>query len=202
MQVDQWSGRSGSDEAKPGAERGRQAKGAEMVVGFRKVLTVVILVALTPWVQPCFADQPAGSVKVVQITGLAGVKNKTGGVLTVEGGNLHFSHGTMSVDLAAASVRDVVTGADSQRAIHGTMASLGLLAAPYGSGRFMSLFRTKMDTLTITYHDADGGIHGAIFTMPVGKAEAIKKQLLAQGAHTSVPEQAAGTAPTAKEQKQ
>jgi len=96
----------------------------------------------------------------------------------------------------------VVTGADSQRVIHGTMASLGLLAAPYGSGRFMSLFRTKMDTLTITYHDADGGVHGAIFTMPVGKAEEIKKQLLAQGAHTSVPEQSADTAPAAKEQKQ
>jgi hypothetical protein len=173
-----------------------------MVVGLRKVLTVVTLVALSPWVQPCIAQKPAGSVKVVQITGLAGVKNKTGGVLTVEGGDLHFSHGATKVDLAAASVRDVVTGADSQRAIHGTMASLGLLAAPYGSGRFMSLFRTKMDTLTITYHDADGGVHGAIFTMPVGKAEEIKKQLLAQGAHTSVPEPSADTAPAAKEQKQ
>jgi hypothetical protein len=179
-----------------------KSKEAEMVVGLRKVLTVVTWVALSPWVQPCIAQQPAGSVKVLQITGLAGVKNKTGGVLTVEGGNLHFSHGAARVDLAAASVRDVVTGADSQRMIHGTMASLGLLAAPYGSGRFMSLFRTKMDTLTITYHDADGGVHGAIFTMPVGKAEEIKKQLLAQGAHTSAPEQSADTAPAAKEQKQ
>jgi hypothetical protein len=99
-------------------------------------------------------------------------------------------------------VSDVVTGADSQRAIHGTMGSLGLLAAPYGSGRFLSLFRTKMDTLTIKYHDADDGLHGAIFTMPVGKADEIKKELLAQGAHTSVPEEAANTAPAAKEQKQ
>jgi ABC-type glycerol-3-phosphate transport system substrate-binding protein len=172
-----------------------------MVVGFRKALTVVTLAACGPWVLPSFAQKPAESVKVVQITGLPGVKNKTGGVLTVDGGNLHFSHGATKADLAAASVQDVVTGAESQRLIHGTMASLGLLAAPYGSGRFMSLFRTKMDTITITYHDADGGVHGAIFTMAVGKAEEIKKQLLAQGAHTSVPEQAADTAPAAKEQK-
>ncbi len=75
--------------------------------------------------------------------------------------------------------------------------------APYGSGRFLSLFRTKLDTLTIKYRDADGGLHGAVFTMPVGKAEVLKKELLAQGAHTSVaPEAAASSDPAAKEQKQ
>jgi hypothetical protein len=173
-----------------------------MVVGFNKVLMVVTLAAFSPLVQQSFAQKPEGSVKVTQITGLPGVKNKTGGKLQVEGGNLHFSHGATKVDLPAASVSDVVTGADSQRAIHGTMGSLGLLAAPYGSGRFLSLFRTKMDTLTIKYHDADDGLHGAIFTMPAGKADEIKKELLAQGAHTSVPEEAANTAPAAKEQKQ
>jgi hypothetical protein len=172
-----------------------------MLVGFKKALAVVTLATFSPLVPQSFAQKPGGSVKVVQITGLTGVKNKTGGVLTVDGGNLHFSHGAAKVDLAAASVTDVVTGAESQRAIHGTMASLGLMAAPYGSGRFLSLFRTKMDTLTIKYHDADGGLHGAIFTMPVGKAEEVKKELLAQGAHTSVSEETANT-PAAKEKNQ
>jgi hypothetical protein len=38
--------------------------------------------------------------------------------------------------------------------------------------------------------------------MPVGKVEEIKKELLAQGAHTSIPpEQAASAAPAAKEPK-
>jgi hypothetical protein len=173
-----------------------------MVVGFRMALTVVTLVAFSPLAQQCFAQKPEGSVKVTQITGLPGVKNNTGGVLMVDGGKLHFSHGATKVDLPANSVADVVTGADSQRAIHGTMGSVGLMAAPYGSGRFLSLFRTKLDTLTIQYHDADDGLHGAIFTMPVGKADEIKKKLLAQGAQTSVPEEAANTAPAAKEQKQ
>jgi hypothetical protein len=61
------------------------------------------------------------------------------------------------------------------------------MVAPYGGGRVLSLFRSKIDTLTVQYRDADGGLHGAIFTMPVGKAEAIKKELVAQGAHTTAP---------------
>jgi hypothetical protein len=178
-----------------------------MLVRLKKVLTAVAsalaLVAFSPFVPSSLAQQPSGAVKAHVITGLTGVKDKTSGNLSVEGGSLHFSHEQTKVDVAAASMQDVVTGADSQRVIHGTLGSLSLMAAPYGSGRFLSLFRTKLETLTIKYRDADGGLHGAIFTMPVGKVEEIKKELLAQGAHTSIPpEQAASAAPAAKEQKQ
>jgi hypothetical protein len=72
----------------------------------------------------------------------------------------------------------------------------------------MSLFRTKLDTLTIQYRDADGGLHGAIFTMGAGKADALKKELVAHGAHTSIPIQedtdktsTKAPAPDAKEPK-
>jgi hypothetical protein len=58
---------------------------------------------------------------------------------------------------------------------------------PYGSDRFMSLFRSKLDTLTIQYRDGDGGLHGVIFTSAVGTAEITKGQLLGMGAHTSIP---------------
>ncbi len=177
-----------------------------MVVGLKKVLTAVasaLALAFSAVVPSSLAQQPSGAVKVQVITGLTGVKDKTSGNLSVEGGSLHFSHEQTKVDVAAASMDDVVTGADSQRVIHGSVGSTVLLAAPYGSGRFLSLFRTKLETLTIKYHDSDGGLHGAIFTMPVGKVEEIKKELLAQGAHTSIPsEQAATAAPAAKEQKQ
>ena len=89
--------------------------------------------------------------------------------------------------MAAASIEDVVTGKDSQRVIGGTSGTVASLAAPYGSGSALRFVSQKLDTLTIQYRDADGGLHGAIFTMPRGKAEAIKKELVAQGAHTSVP---------------
>jgi hypothetical protein len=132
------------------------------------------------------AQQVSGPLKVVQLTGLAGVKDKAKGTLDVENGQLHFVHGKTSSDVNASSIQDVVTGADSQRAVGGTIGIMSM-AAPYGGGRVLSLFRTKIDTLTVQYRDADGGLHGAIFTMPVGTAEMIKKELVAQGAHTTPP---------------
>jgi hypothetical protein len=50
-----------------------------------------------------------------------------------------------------------------------------------------------VDIITIQYRDPNGGLHGVIFTMPVGKAELIKEALLAQGAHTSIPSEGAST---------
>lgn len=176
-----------------------------MVLGVKRVSFAVLSLVLSPFILPSNAQQPAAPIKVNQITGLTGVKNKTKGSITIENGNLRFAHDKTNVDLAATSMQDVVTGNDSQRLIHGTLGTLTMVA-PYGSGRFLSLFRTKLETLTIKYRDADGSLHGAIFTMPVGKAEALKKELVAHGAHTSVPiqedaDKASAKAPDAKEQK-
>jgi hypothetical protein len=143
----------------------------------------------------------AKGVKVTQITGLNGVKNKVSGRLLVDGQNVRFTHDQVKVEVPTASVEDVVTGADSQRLIHGTLGTLTMFA-PYESGRFLSLFRTKLDTLTIKFRDPDGGLHGAIFTMGVGKADVLKKDVLDHGAHSSVPvDEKAGNPPAAKEQK-
>jgi len=129
---------------------------------------------------------PSAPIKAKQLTGITGVKNNTKGELSVENAQLHFKHGKETADLSATSMEEVMTGADSQRAIGGTIGWISMVA-PYGSGRFLSLFRTKIDTLTIRYRDADGALHGAIFTMPVGAAEGLKKGLVAQGAHSSAP---------------
>ena len=151
------------------------------------------------------AQQASGPVKAVQLTGLVGVKDNAKGTLRVENGLLHFVHGKASSDVSASSIQDVVTAADSQRAVGGTIGLMSM-AAPYGGGRVLSLFRTKIDTLTVQYRDADGGLHGAIFTMPAGTAEAIKKELVAQGAHTTAPGEstpaAASSTSSNKEQKQ
>jgi hypothetical protein len=155
-------------------------------LGIKRALFAVPLLVLSPFILPSNAQQPPAPIKVDQITGLTGVKNKTKGSITIDNGNLRFAHGKTNVDLPAASMQDVVTGNDSQRMIHGTLGTLTMVA-PYGSGRFLSLFRTKLETLTIKYQDADGGLHGAIFTMPVGSADVIKKELVAQGAHTTAP---------------
>src|SRR6266852_579936 len=132
------------------------------------------------------AQQLSGPVKGVQLIGLTGVKQDAKGTLHVENGNLHFVHSNATSDVSASSIQDVVTGADSEKAVGKTIGMISM-AAPYGGGRFLSLFRKKIDTLTFQYRDVDGGLHGAIFTMPVGNSELIKTELLAQGAHTREP---------------
>src|SRR5260370_21345965 len=104
------------------------------------------------------AQQVSGPVKVVQLTGLVGVKDNAKGTLSVESGQLHFVHGKASSDVSASSIQDVATAADSQSAVCGTIGLMSL-AAPYGGGRVLSLFRTKIDTLTGQNRDPDVGLH-------------------------------------------
>src|SRR5216684_3136033 len=63
------------------------------------------------------AQRASGPVKVVQLTGLVGVKDNAKGTLSVENGQLHFVHGKASSDVSASSMQDVATAADSQRAV-------------------------------------------------------------------------------------
>ena len=141
------------------------------------------------------AQQPQTPTKVVQLTGLIGVRDNTQGLLSVANSDLRFTRAGSNSDLATSSMQDVVTGSDSQRLIRGTAGTLSMFA-PYESGRFLSLFRSKLDTLTIQYRDADGGIHGVIFTMPAGTADVIKTELIGRGAHTSIPAQGVPTTET------
>jgi hypothetical protein len=160
------------------------------------VPVVVLLMAMAAAATPQQPQQETPkAVKAVQLTGLPNVKENAKGMLSVENGNLHFVHGKTPSDVSAGSIQDVVTGNDSQKTVGKTIGTLSM-AAPYGGGRFLSLFRSKIDTLTVEYRDADGAFHGVIFTMHVGTAEAIKKDLIAQGAHASP------SASPAKEQKQ
>jgi hypothetical protein len=152
------------------------------------------------------AQESPTVVKAVQLIGLPGVKENAGGKLSVENGSLHFISGKTSSDVTASSIQEVVTDRDSQKAVGKTIGALSM-AAPYGGGRVVSLFRKKIDTLTVEFRDAEGAFHGVTFTMPLGTANGIKKELLAQGAHTTVaPEQAASSqaspSMSPKEQKQ
>ena len=149
------------------------------------------------------AQQQQSPTKATELMGMKDVKNNTNGRLAVDSVNLRFSHSGSSADLAATSMQDVITGSDSQRVIRGTLGTLSMFG-PYGSDRFLSLFRSKLDTLTIQYRDADGGLHGVIFTMPVGSADVTKNALVELGARTSIPKQIdptadASSAPGAKE---
>ena len=159
---------------------------------FERVVLWSLLLSLGTFISVSHAQQAPASTEAVQVIGLAGLKQNTKGNLKVENGSLTFASSKSTCEVPAASLQDVVTGADSQRVIGGTLGTISRLG-PYGSGTALSLLRSKVDIITIQYRDADGGLHGAIFTMPVGAAELIKEALLAQGAHTSIPSQAKST---------
>jgi len=139
--------------------------------------------------------------KVVHVIGLEAIQHNAKGKVMVSKDSLTFSAGPTKSDLAISGIQDVLTGADSQRLIHGSLGTLTMFA-PYGSGRFLSLFRQKLDTLTIEYRDPNGGLHGAIFTLPQGQAAMLKNQLVAAGAKaTAVPADEAASAVRNKETK-
>jgi hypothetical protein len=163
------------------------------------VLAAVVLVFAGIVISIGNAQEISAPVKAVQLIGLIGVKQNAKGTLKVENGNLQFVHGKAKSDVNAASIQDVVTGDDTQRSVGGTVGVMSM-AAPYGGGRFLSLFRKKIDTLTVQYRDVDGGLHGAIFTMPVGTANAIKAELVSEGAHTRSTEELNTAASSSKEQ--
>ena len=154
-----------------------------------KVKVALIAVTLFLCSSGAHAQQAQTPTQAVQLIGLAGLNQNTKGNLTVINGTLRFIYSKGNAEVTATSIENVVTGTDSQAAIGGTFGTLTQLA-PFGSGRVLSMFRTKLDTLTIQYRDVDGGLHGAIFTVPLGKAEMIKQELIARGAQTSIATQA------------
>src|ERR1700686_3889443 len=170
----------------------------------RKLLVSIAMTVAFAGLAVCGANADQSSKpanNAIALTGLPGVKDNAKGTLTVESGKLHFSYGKKSSEVNAARIEDVVTGEDTQAAVGKTVGTLSM-AAPYGSGRFLALFRTKFDTLTLRYRDENGALHGIIFALPAGGAEPIKKELLAQGAHTTVVEERAAAPASANSSKE
>jgi hypothetical protein len=126
-----------------------------------------------------------GSVK--HVLGFENIKPNAKGDLTVQGDTLQFKAGKAKAEVNIASVQDVFTEQDFKQSIGGTAGTLAKMAVPYGGGRVLSLFQEKIDVLTVEYRDANGGLHGAIFTLPQGQAQPLKRQLVALGAHASIP---------------
>jgi hypothetical protein len=165
----------------------------------------VFLIAAGSLAAPCLAQEsnanPMSFAETKQVLGLEGLKHNVMGTLAAENGSLVFTSGKKKVVVPAASITEVMTGKDTERTIGGTVGTLTMFA-PYGGGRFLSLFRTKIDTLSLQYSDPSGGVHGVIFALSEGNALGAKKALLNQGAKTSVPpEVEADTQAKPKEKK-
>jgi hypothetical protein len=128
------------------------------------------------------APNLAQGVKVTHLIGLGHVPRSAQGELKLGAGKLQFTGSAKSSgDIAISAIENVQTAEDSKRLVGGVIGTLSMFG-PYGSGRFLSLFRKQVDVLTIEYRDANGGLHGAIFTMGDNMAQPLKDQLVAAGA--------------------
>jgi hypothetical protein len=154
---------------------------------FATLLVVCALALAATAQQPAPAADPG--LKVSHIIGFENLKNGAKGTLVIEGEFLKFkSTAGGSSQLAVGSIDNITTGDDSRRLVGGAIGFISMFA-PYGSGRFLSLFRKQIDVITIEYHDANGGKHGAIFALPNDAAAPLKAKLVAAGAHAlPVPE--------------
>ncbi len=153
-------------------------------------MSVPLLLSVLTLASTGLAQQPPATTEAVLVIGMTGLKNNTKGNLSVEGGVLAFASSKDKANVSATSIQDVVTSRDSERVLGGTVGQISRLA-PFGGGTALSLLRRKLDTITIQYRDSNGGLHGAIFTMALGEADVMKQVLLAQGARTSIPLNAA-----------
>lgn len=147
---------------------------------------VVALLMTLPLARALAEETATTTPKVVHVLGLEKVKRNAKGKLSVEPGKMQFAAGTARAEVLIPAILDIFTGDDSKRMIGGTLGTLTMFG-PYGSGRFLSLFRSKVDTLTVEYRDDQGGLHGAVFMLPQGKAALVKKALISQGARASIP---------------
>jgi hypothetical protein len=132
------------------------------------------------------ATKPAAPNHVRSVLGFEDLKRNEHCTAEITASAIRLKGEKSTVEIATSSINDVLTGDDSARLVGGFIGTLTSFA-PYESGRFLSLFRKKLDTLTIEYRDAQGGIHGGILAMKPGLAATLKKQLIDAGAHTTVP---------------
>jgi len=125
------------------------------------------------------------------------VRGNATGDLKIQGDAVQFQRdGSPTAQVNISSIQDIFVE-DEDKQVGGTAMTLGKTAAPFGGGRVVSLFaHKKYDFLTVEYLDNNGGFHGAIFQLDKGQGQTFKKELLANGAHVSYPDDRATTQST------
>jgi hypothetical protein len=155
-------------------------------------LVKLFTATLIAWAAAASAGaQPAANadgISVRHVIGLDNIPQDAKGKLTVREGALRFKAGQSENKVPIASIDDIFIGTETTQSggKAGRDVKIAAIAAPYGSGKLLTLFmRTKVDVLTVSFHDPEGGLHGAIFELPIGRATPMRAQLVQAGAHSS-----------------
>jgi len=145
---------------------------------------LLLCFSIEAWAQSAAPSARASfSIRATHLLGFPNTKNNCNGDLTIKDDALRFEQDSKpEAEVKIASVQGVFLGSESKQ-VGGKLAKVGKAAAPYGGGRAVSLFaHKKYDSLTVEYADDDGGVHGAIFQLSKGKAENVRRELVARGA--------------------
>jgi hypothetical protein len=140
---------------------------------------------------------PGSAIHVVHVLGFEGARHNATGDLKIQGDAVQFRRdGSPTSQVKISSIQNIFVE-DEDKQVGGTAMMLGKAAVPFGGGRMVSLFaHEKYDVLTVEYLDNRGGFHGAIFQLGKGQGQAFKKNLVANGAHVSSPDDRATTRST------
>jgi hypothetical protein len=122
-------------------------------------------------------------LKVRCLMGAENIKRNARGMLAIQNDAMQFTAGQLAAKVPVKSIDDIFSGAEMTQS-GGTVGAITKVALPYGGGRALSLLlRSKIDILTLTYRDDNGGFHGVILALPKGQGAQVRAQLVAGGAH-------------------
>ena len=156
-----------------------------------KLIALLIVVLSAATFARAQTSSAPNNPNIRHIIGLEDTKKNATGTLVVQDGMLVFMTAKAGNKVPVSSINDVFTGTEDTQ-LRGKTARVvktAGIAAPYETGRALTiLMRTKVDILTVSYHDSDGALHGAIFALPIGQAEPMRAQLIQAGAHAALAE--------------
>jgi hypothetical protein len=170
----------------------RESRSRKDFVKLTTTLIVALSAAMFAPAQTTTSSTPspakAANPDVRHVIGLETVKRNAIGKLTVHDSVLEFKAGKAGNKVPVPAIDAIFVGTETTQS-GGTAGRVIKMAAPYESGKALTiLMRTKVDILTVSFHDPDGAVHGAIFALPIGQAEPMRAQLVQAGAHSGAPE--------------
>jgi len=125
----------------------------------------------------------ASSFSATHVLGFSGARPNTPGSLAVLGGSLRFEDKKQGITLLPTVSIEAILLSQQDKQVGGVPMTLGKAAVPFGGGRVVSLFsHKKYDDIAVIYRDDNGGVHGAIFELPLGKGTQLRNELVSHGA--------------------
>ena len=148
------------------------------------------------------APDSGSTLRATHILGFPGVSKNASGNLSIQDHALRFQKARGSLaQISIGSIQGLTLGEEDKQ-VGGVPMMLAKAAAPYESGRVISLFSHKTyDTVTLEYLDSDGAFHGTIFQMNKGQGQVLKSELVAEGVQVTGSEDEAPVRSTLGDQK-